>query len=74
MLTLTYDGESVRRYTDGKMEKSTAAAYTTGLSGPTAITIGRDGPDATYAIKEASLSEYLALVLMIKSSSVPYVK
>lgn len=58
MLTLSYDGTNVNRYVDGIMEKATAAAFSTGLSTPTALTIGRDGPNASYAVKESSLSDF----------------
>lgn len=58
MLTLTYDGTNVNRYVDGVMEKATSAAYSSGLSTPTALTLGRDGPSATYAVKEAYLSDF----------------
>lgn len=58
MLTLSYDGTNVNRYVDGIMEKATAAAFSTGLSTPTALTIGRDGPNASYAVKEASISDF----------------
>lgn len=58
MLTMTYDGNIIKRYVDGIMEKSTTIAKTTGLSSPTAITLFRDGPSATYACKETTLSDF----------------
>lgn len=58
MLTLTYDGAKVNRYVDGVMEKATSAAYSSGLSSPTALVIYRDGPSASYACKEVYLSDF----------------
>lgn len=58
MLTLTYDGSIIKRYFDGVMEKSTTVSMTSGLSSPTALVIGRNGPSSTYACKEASLSDF----------------
>lgn len=70
MLTLTYDGTNVNRYVDGVMEKATAAAYSTGLSSPTALTLGRDGPNATYAVKEAYLSDFRVYCTALSASDV----
>lgn len=57
MLTMTYDGANVKRYFDGKMEKSTAAAITTGLQPSATLRLLKDGY-STYACKEASLSDF----------------
>lgn len=58
MLTMTYDGNIIKRYVDGIMEKSTTVTKTSGLSSPTAITLFRDGPNATYACQETSLNDF----------------
>ena len=58
MLTITYDGTIIKRYFDGVMEKSTSVTASTGLSSPTAITLGRDGPSASYACVDAYLSDF----------------
>ena len=58
MLTLIYDGTAVKRYYDGVMEKSTSVTMSSGLSSPTAIMLGRDGPSASYACVEVSLSDF----------------
>lgn len=58
MLTLTYDGATIKRYFDGELEKSTTVAISSGLSGPTALRIGRDGPNASYACQQAQLSDF----------------
>lgn len=58
MLTLIYDGTAVKRYYDGILEKSSNVTITSGLSSPTALVLGRDGPNATYACKESYLSDF----------------
>lgn len=58
MLTLTYDGTAVKRYTDGVLESTSTVAISSGLSTPTALTLFRDGPNATYACQQASLSDF----------------
>lgn len=57
MLTLSYDGTAVKRYFDGIMEKSTAAAITTGLQSSTTLRLFKDGY-SSYACREASLSDF----------------
>lgn len=57
MLTLTYDGITIKRYVDAVMEKSTAITASSGLSTPTAITIGRDGPSNSYGCVDADISD-----------------
>lgn len=58
MLTMTYDGNIIKRYVDGVMEKSTTVIKTSGLSSPTVITLFRDGPNANYACQETSLNDF----------------
>lgn len=58
MLTLVYDKTAVKRYFDGALGSTSAIALSTGLSSPTALTLFRDGPNATYACKETSLSDF----------------
>ena len=58
MLTLVYDKTTVRRYYDGVQESTNTVALSTGLSSPTALTLFRDGPSASYACKETYLSDF----------------
>lgn len=58
MLTMTYDGNIIKRYFDGIMEKSTSVTASSGLSTPTAIMLGRDGPNANYACIDVDLSDF----------------
>lgn len=58
MLTLTYDEATVKRYIDGVLGSSTTVSFSSGLMTTTALAIGRDGPSASYACKEANLSDF----------------
>jgi hypothetical protein len=57
MLTLSYDGNTIRRYYDGIDSKDTTIAKNTGLSSPTAIRIGYDG-QSSYACTQTFLSDF----------------
>ncbi len=55
MITLTYDGATIKRYVDTVMEKSTAATGT--LTSPMNFAFGRYGSGTTYGSKEMSYSD-----------------
>lgn len=70
MLTLSYDGSIIKRYYDGQLEKSTSVTASSGLSSPTALVLGRDGPNANYACKEAYLSDFRIYATALSANDV----
>lgn len=70
MLSVTYDGATIKRYVDGVSESSTTIAKTSGLSSPTAITLFRDGPSASYACKETTLADFRIYATALSDSDI----
>ena len=50
--------------------KSTSITATTGLSFPTAIMLGRDGPSATYVCIDSDLSDFRIYATALSASDV----
>jgi hypothetical protein len=57
MLTLSYDGATVKRYYDGVLKKSTSVAISTGLYATAALRLFKDGY-SSYACINANLSDF----------------
>ncbi len=70
MLTLLYDGNTVKRFFDGILESSTTVAINTGLSSPTALRIFKDGTSNSYACIEAFLSDFRIYATALTSEQI----
>ena len=70
MLTISYDGTTIKRYYDGVLKHSTNITATSGLSSPTALVIGRDGPNANYACVDADVSDFRVYATALSADDV----